>query len=46
MAALLERLTKSDVVAVQRMGNLKVVDGNKLVPADMSGQPADEDIVF
>ncbi|CAK0783081.1 hypothetical protein CVIRNUC_006276 [Coccomyxa viridis] len=28
-----------------RKGDLKV-EGNKIVPADMSGQPADEDIVF
>ena len=38
--------SKVYVVAVQRLGNLKVADGNKLVPADMSGQPADDDIVF
>ena len=33
------------VVMLQRHGDLKV-EGNKLVPADMSGQEADEDIVF
>lgn len=30
---------------LQRHGDLKV-EGNKLVPADMSGQETDEDIVF
>ena len=33
------------VVMLQRHGDLKV-EGNELVPADMSGQEADEDIVF
>ena len=34
------------VLPVQRTGDMKVVDGSKVVPADMSGQEADEDIVF
>ncbi len=38
-------LLKCTLLALQRKGDLKV-EGNKIVPADMSGQPADEDIVF
>ncbi len=34
------------MLPVQRTGDMKVVDGGKVVPADMSGQEADEDIVF